>query len=142
VRFYSRVCSVSGHTSPRDSTSYNASSSEFEHYEPGSDPRLHRTTAWRGKLGEIEMAGSDASQQHPGWHAGGNTPGERWRLHKAGCGHYRQAVCELLTHERGWELRLVVDGNDLRNSRLLPADDDVLSVVEEWKTAMVERGWS
>jgi hypothetical protein len=47
-----------------------------------------------------------------------------------------------LTHERGWELRLVVDGNDLRNSRLLPADDDVLSVVEEWKTAMVERGWS
>ena len=99
-------------------------------------------TACRGTLGEIEMAGSNASQHRPGWRAVGNTPGERWRLHKAGCGHHRQAVCELRTHERGWELRLVVDGSDLRKSRLLPAGDDVLSVVEEWKTEMVERGWS
>ena len=68
--------------------------------------------------------------------------GERWRLHKAGCGHYRQAVCELRNHELGLELRLVVDGGDLRSSRLLAAGDDVLSVVEEWKMAMVERGWS
>jgi len=51
-------------------------------------------------------------------------------------------VCELWTHERGWELRLVIDGSDLRNSRLFPEGDDVLSVVEQWKTAMVERGWS
>ena len=88
------------------------------------------------------MAGSDASQQRPGWRAAGNTLGERWRLHKAGCGHNRQAVCELRSHALGFELRLVVDGSDLRNSRLLPAGDDVVSVVEEWKTAMVERGWS
>ena len=87
------------------------------------------------------MAGSDASQQRPGWRAR-NTPGERWRLHKAGCGHYRQAVCELQSHALGLELRLVVDGSDLRNSRLLPEGHDVLGVVEEWKAAMVERGWS
>jgi hypothetical protein len=87
------------------------------------------------------MAGSDALQQHPGWRAG-DTPGERWRLHKAGCGHYRQAVCELRRHALGLELRVVVDGSDLRNSRLVPEGYDVRSVVEEWKAAMVERGWA
>jgi hypothetical protein len=88
------------------------------------------------------MAESDGSQGRPGWRAVGNTPGERWRLHKAGCGHHRQAVCELRRHALGFELRLIVDGSDLRNSRLLPEGYDVLSVVEEWKAAMVERGWS
>jgi hypothetical protein len=88
------------------------------------------------------MAGSDASQQRPDWRAAGNTPGERWRLHKAGCGHYRQAVCELWTHERGWELRLVVDGSDLRKSHVPHSSDEILNVTEEWKAAMVSRGWS
>ena len=88
------------------------------------------------------MAGSDASRERPGWRAVGNTPGERWRLHKAGCGYHRQAVCQLLTHERGWELRLVVDGNDLRNSHVAHSSDDIVNVTERWKAAMVSRGWS
>jgi len=88
------------------------------------------------------MAGSDVSQQRPGWRAAGNTPVERWRLHKASCGRHRQAVCELWTRERGGELRLIVDGSDLRKSHVAHSNDEIVSVTEQWKAAMVSRGWS
>jgi len=88
------------------------------------------------------MAGSDASQRRPEWRAVGTTPGERWRLHKVRCGHHRQAVCELWTHEHGWELRLVIDGSDLRNSHVAHSTDEIVNVTERWKAAMVEHGWS
>ena len=67
---------------------------------------------------------------------------EGWRLRKAVCGHPRQAVCELWSHPLGWELRLVVDGGDLRRSQVVRLNDEILAVTEQWKTAMVERGWS
>jgi hypothetical protein len=63
-------------------------------------------------------------------------------LHKYGCGQPRQAVCELLRHASGWELRLVVDGSDLRSLHVSHSSDDIVNVTEQWKAAMVGRGWS
>ena len=68
--------------------------------------------------------------------------GEGWRLHKVVCGHPRQAVCELWCHQLGWELQLVIDGGDLRRSQVVRSNDEILTVTEQWKTAMVERGWA
>jgi hypothetical protein len=68
--------------------------------------------------------------------------GEGWRLRKAVCGHPRQSVCELWSHQMGWELRLVIDGGDLRRSQVVRLNDEILGVTEQWKTAMVERGWA
>ncbi len=67
--------------------------------------------------------------------------GEAWRLHKVVCGHPRQAVCELWSRQLGWELQLVIDGGDLRRSQVVRSNDEILTVTEQWKTAMVERGW-
>jgi hypothetical protein len=54
----------------------------------------------------------------------------------------RQAVCELWSHQLGWELRLVVDGGDFRRSEVCRSQDEVLDVTEQWKAAMVGRGWA
>jgi len=51
-------------------------------------------------------------------------------------------VCELWTHDRGWELRLVVDGSDLRRSHVTHSSDEIVDVTEHWKAAMVSRGWT
>lgn len=67
--------------------------------------------------------------------------GEGWRLRKVVCGHARQAVCELWSHQLGWELRLVIDGGDLRRSQVVRSNDEILTMTEEWKSAMVGRGW-
>jgi hypothetical protein len=61
--------------------------------------------------------------------------GAAWRLTKAG----REAVCELWSHQLGWELRLMV--GDLRRSQVCRSHDDVLDTQEHWKVAMSGRGW-
>jgi len=77
------------------------------------------------------------------WEFWDGTPaplGAGWRLHKSICGRSRQAVCELWSHQLGWELRLVVDGGDFRRSQVCRSQDEVLHVTEWWKAAMVGRG--
>jgi hypothetical protein len=49
-------------------------------------------------------------------------------------------VCELWSHEFGWELRLVVDGGELTRSQVCRSQDEVLDVTEQWKAAMVGKG--
>jgi hypothetical protein len=49
-------------------------------------------------------------------------------------------VCELWSHEFGWELRLVVDGGELIRSQVCRSQDEVLDVTEQWKAAMVGKG--
>ena len=68
--------------------------------------------------------------------------GEGWRLRKVVCSHPRQAVCELRSHQLGSELQHVIDGVDLRRSQVVRSNDEILTVTEQWKTAMVERGWA
>ena len=50
--------------------------------------------------------------------------GEGWRLHNSSCGQSREAVLELWSHEFGWELRLVIDGGDLRSSQVVRSNDE------------------
>ena len=51
------------------------------------------------------------------------------------------AVCEVWTHEMGWELRLQVDGQGLLMSSLTRSGAEMLTRVEEWHRAMLEKGW-
>jgi hypothetical protein len=52
-----------------------------------------------------------------------------------------EAVCRLLSHQLGWELRLEVNG-DLQRSQVCSSQDEVLATGEEWNGAMLEKGWT
>lgn len=88
------------------------------------------------------MAPYESVPQRPDWREPPAMLGEGWSLRKGVCGHPRQAVCELWSHQLGWELRLVIDGGDLRRSQVVRSNDEILTVGEQWKAAMVGRGWS
>jgi hypothetical protein len=64
--------------------------------------------------------------------------GELFLLRKAG---HRTAVCKLFSHQLGWECRLMVRG-ELVQSQVCRTQDEVLSTGEQWKAALIERGWS
>jgi hypothetical protein len=49
------------------------------------------------------------------------------------------ARCILVTHPLGWELRLMT--SDLLRSQVCRSSEEILSTHEEWKAAMLERGW-
>ena len=59
-----------------------------------------------------------------------------WKLTKDS----HSAECELFAHQLGWELRLLID-QDLRMSQVCRSQDDVLTTGEQWKVAMIEKGW-
>lgn len=62
--------------------------------------------------------------------------GEAWRLRKGAF----EAVCRLVSHQFGWELRLVVN-DALTRSQVCRSQEDVLETYERWRAAMIERGW-
>ena len=51
------------------------------------------------------------------------------------------AECVLYAHEFGWELRLLID-RELPMSQVRRSTNDVLSTGEQWKAAMIEKGWT
>lgn len=51
------------------------------------------------------------------------------------------ATCELWTHQLGWELKLMISG-ELHRSAVCRSQDDVLTAGEQWKAALVEKGWA
>lgn len=67
--------------------------------------------------------------------------GERWRLRKSSCGTSREAILQVWSHERGVELRLVVNG-DLRHAQVCDTPEQARATAEEWKLAMIGRGWA
>jgi hypothetical protein len=66
--------------------------------------------------------------------------GELFRLHKLTCNRQLEAVCRLVTHEFGWECRLTV-GDDLLRSEVCRTRQAVTACGEQWKAAMIEKGW-
>jgi hypothetical protein len=56
--------------------------------------------------------------------------------------HVLTAVCQVWTHEMGWELRLQIDGQGLLMSSVSRSGAEMLARVEEWHAAMLEKGWS
>ena len=78
--------------------------------------------------------------QRPDWYGEPQPVGDTFRLHKSKCGRQLEAVCRLVTHQLGWELRLEVAGS-LQMSRVCRRQDEVLDASEQWKTAMIAKGW-
>lgn len=67
--------------------------------------------------------------------------GDLFRLHKAKAGEQLEAACRLFTHQLGWELQLELAGS-LQRSQVCRTQDEVLDTSEQWKAAMVEKGWA
>lgn len=59
--------------------------------------------------------------------------GKAWTLGKG----RHIAVCELFSHQFGWELRLTI--GPLLRTQVCRGTDDVLRVQEEWRAALIER---
>jgi hypothetical protein len=52
------------------------------------------------------------------------------------------AVCETWSHQFGWELRLVVDGHGLSMTSVVRSAPEMVATSEQWRAAMIEKGWS
>jgi hypothetical protein len=74
-------------------------------------------------------------QQREHW-SGPARLGTAWTMTKG----QQLAVCELCSHQFGWELRLTI-GRELVRSQVCRATDDVLRSQEEWRAALGERGY-
>ena len=61
--------------------------------------------------------------------------GDAWTLSKNG----RVARCAVVTHQFGWELRLMV--GELRRSQVCRSTKEILDHQASWKAAMIGRGW-
>ena len=78
--------------------------------------------------------------QRENWSGEPARPGESWRLHKFGCPHPKVAVCRSQSSDFGWELILEING-ELSASQVCRNSEQVLTTSEQWKKAMIEKGW-
>jgi hypothetical protein len=67
---------------------------------------------------------------------GPRNQGDIFRLTK----REKTAVCELWSHQLGWELRLTAGGEFLR-SHVCRSHEEVFGTFEAWKAAMIGKGW-
>jgi hypothetical protein len=59
-----------------------------------------------------------------------------WTLHNK----LATAVCELWSHEFGFELRLAIAGELVRTT-VCRTHEDLFEICKDWKEAMTESGW-
>ena len=78
--------------------------------------------------------------QRPDWRGEPIAVGDWFRLHKDKSERQIEAACRLFTHQLGRELRLEIDGS-LQRSQVCRTQDEVLDTSDEWKAAMIEKGW-
>jgi hypothetical protein len=79
--------------------------------------------------------------QRPNWDGHPTKQTEFFRLTKSKDGGTTTAVCELWSHVFGWDARLLIRG-ELRQSRVCRDQDSVLDTIDEWKAALVAKGWA
>jgi hypothetical protein len=74
-----------------------------------------------------------------------NGPPERFRdafrMTKPKADGVLSAVCEVWSHQFGFELRLMIDGHGLQLSSVV-RPSEMLDQVEKYRAAMLEKGWS
>jgi hypothetical protein len=76
--------------------------------------------------------------QRSDWHGSPVELGDLFILKKNG----REATCKLRSHQFGWELLLFVGRQlEVTQSKVCRSQDEVLSTGEQWKSAMIEKGW-
>jgi hypothetical protein len=64
--------------------------------------------------------------------------GELFIVKKNGC----EAICKLRSHQFGWELLLFVGAQtEVVQTRVCRSQDEVLTTGEQWKAAMMDKGW-
>jgi hypothetical protein len=52
-------------------------------------------------------------------------------------------VCEVWTHQFGWEMRLMIyDGHGMLVSSVVQSAEDLREKTKTWRSAMIEKGWS
>jgi hypothetical protein len=78
--------------------------------------------------------------QRPDWQGDPVAVGDAFRVRQDRAGRQVDAVCHVVTHALGWELRLDVAGS-LQRSQVCRTHDEVLDTSEQWKTEMMSRGW-
>lgn len=78
-------------------------------------------------------------QRHD-WHGDPKPLGDCFRLYRVSCGRSVQAVCQLWSHQFGWELRLLVDGA-VQRTQVCRSQEEVFETYEGWRRAMSEKGW-
>jgi len=61
-----------------------------------------------------------------------------WRLTKGS----RTATCQVWSHQFGFELRLLVSGDDLPRTQVVCSQEDFIRVQEKWRGALEAKGWT
>jgi hypothetical protein len=76
--------------------------------------------------------------QRPDWYGSPVELGELFILKKNG----REATCKLRSHQFGWELLLFI-GQQLEvvQTQVCRSQDEVLTTGDQWRAAMIQKGW-
>jgi hypothetical protein len=64
-----------------------------------------------------------------------------FRMTKVKGDYTTTAVCEVWAVEMSRDLRLMIDGHGLQMSSLCRSGREMVDRADEWKAAMVEKGW-
>jgi len=76
--------------------------------------------------------------QRPDWYGSPVHLGELFMVRK----NQVEARCVLRSHQFGWEVCLQVGLNrDFLQTKVCRTQDEVFTTGEEWKAAMIEKGW-
>jgi hypothetical protein len=51
------------------------------------------------------------------------------------------AACTVWSNQFGFELRLVIAGDDLPRTQVVRTQEDLIRVQEEWRAALESKGW-
>jgi hypothetical protein len=77
--------------------------------------------------------------QRPDWHGTPIELAALFILHK----NRRESRAVIFTHQLGWELRLMVGTQaEVVQTQVCRTQEEVFSIGEQWKAAMLEKGWS
>ena len=79
--------------------------------------------------------------QRPVWSGTPVKGGDLWTLRKSKGGAEHVAVCYLLSSLFGWEIRVLLNG-DLQRSQVCRSAEEWLGTADQWKAAMIEKGWT
>jgi len=63
-------------------------------------------------------------------------------LHKPRCGRAVEAVCEVWAVGPGWQLQVVISDTGVRWTATAATNDQKRDIVDAWRVALVERGWT
>ena len=98
--------------------------------------RTQRTpVAGGGRLPLGSRPAWNTTPQREDWNGHPVELGDAWTLRKG----TKVARCVLVSHQFGWELRLIV--GELLRSQVCRSSEEILSTGELWKAAMMTKGW-